>query len=244
MDVRDIEPIGCDEMVELATTEYARLLTHLRELSPADWERPTVCDGWSVRDMVAHLLGAAEANASQRENASQGIRGLRRARRSARPLVDGINDVQVADRRHLGPEELIARLERIAPKAVRGRARTPGPMRRISVPGPLGDRISLGELVDVIYTRDQWMHRIDLARATGSQPLVTGDHDGRIVADVVRDWALAHGQPVTVALDGPAGGVYQQGSGGPTHHLDAVDLCLAVSGRAPGEGLLAVPVTF
>ena len=117
-------------------------------------------------------------------------------------------------------------------------------MRRISVPGPLGDRITLGELVDVIHTRDQWMHRIDLARATGTEALVTGDHDGRIVADVVRDWALAHGQPVTLALDGAAGGVYQQGAGDPTHHLDAIDLCLAVSGRASSEGLLAVPVTF
>lgn len=244
MDIRDIEPIDRDEMVGLATTEYDRLLTHLRELSPSDWELPTACDGWSVRDVVAHLLGAAEANASQLENARQAIRGLPRARRTARPPVDGINDVQVEDRRHLGPDELIARIERIAPKAIRGRARTPAPLRRISLPGPLGGRITLGKLMDVIYTRDQWMHRIDLARATGREPLATADHDGRIVADVVRDWALTHGQPVTVTLDGTAGGRYEQGAGGPTHHLDALDFCLAVSGRAPAEGLLAVPVTF
>jgi uncharacterized protein (TIGR03083 family) len=244
MDVHELVSIDRDEMVGLATAEYDRLLARLRDLEASAWDRPTACDGWSVRDMTAHLLGTAEANASQRENARQSIRGLRRARATGRPLVDGINEVQIDDRRHLRADELIARLHDVAPHAVRGRRRTPGPMRYISVPGPLGDRISLVELVDVIYTRDQWMHRIDLARATGREPLLTAEHDGRIVADVVRDWALTHGQPFVLALDGVAGGSYAQGEHGPSLRLDAIDFCLAVSGRAPSDGLLAVPVTF
>ena len=28
----------------------------LRELSDEDWQRPTACDGWTVRDIAAHLL--------------------------------------------------------------------------------------------------------------------------------------------------------------------------------------------
>ncbi len=244
MDINEVRPIDRDEMVGLATTEYDRLLALLGELDPAAWDRPTACDGWSVRDMVAHLLGAAEANASLVENARQLLRGRGRVRDDGRPLVDGINDVQVDDRRHLSAAELIDRLAVVAPRAVRGRRRTPPPLRRVPVPGPLGDSITLGFLVDVVYTRDQWMHRVDIARATDRDLVLTGAHDGRIVADIVRDWAAAHGEPFALELTGPAGGHYHQGHGGPRLTVDAVDLCLAVSGRAPAEGLLAVPVVF
>lgn len=244
MDITEVRPIDRDEMVGLATTEYERLLTLFRELEPAEWDRPTVCDGWSVKDMVAHLLGAAEANASLVENARQLLRGRGRVRDDGRPLVDGINDVQVDDRRHLSPAELVERLAAVAPRAVRGRRRTPPPLRRVPVPGPLGDPITLGFLVDVVYTRDQWMHRVDVSRATDRELVLTGAHDGRIVADIVRDWAAAHGEAFELELTGPAGGHYHQGTGGPELTVDAVELCLAVSGRSEAAGLLAVPVVF
>ena len=35
------------------------LLSLLGGLAPADWERPTVCPGWAVRDVAAHLLDTA-----------------------------------------------------------------------------------------------------------------------------------------------------------------------------------------
>jgi len=37
--------------------ERAALLDLLAELSPSEWDAPTVCTGWSVRDVVAHVLG-------------------------------------------------------------------------------------------------------------------------------------------------------------------------------------------
>jgi uncharacterized protein (TIGR03083 family) len=244
MDITEVRPIDRDEMVGLATTEYERLLALFRALEPADWDRPTVCDGWTVKDMVAHLLGAAEANASLVENARQVVRGRGRVRDDGRPLVDGINDVQVDDRRHLSPAELVERLAAVAPRAVRGRRRTPPPLRRVPVPGPLGDPITLGFLVDVAYTRDQWMHRVDVSRATDRELVLTGAHDGRIVADIVRDWSAAHGEAFELELTGPAGGHYHQGTGGPELTVDAVGFCLAVSGRSEAAGLLGVPVVF
>jgi len=35
------------------------LVTLLRSLEPADWDKPTVCPAWSVRDIAAHLLDTA-----------------------------------------------------------------------------------------------------------------------------------------------------------------------------------------
>jgi uncharacterized protein (TIGR03083 family) len=37
--------------------ERAALLTLLESLSEADWAGPTVCPGWSVKDVALHLLG-------------------------------------------------------------------------------------------------------------------------------------------------------------------------------------------
>jgi hypothetical protein len=106
------------------------------------------------------------------------------------------------------------------------------------------ERWRLGFLVDVCYTRDVWMHRVDIARATGRELVLTADHDGVLIADIVREWAARHGQPCTLTLTGPAGGTWTWGDGGPTYELDAVEFCRTLSGRAVGEGLLATPVPF
>jgi uncharacterized protein (TIGR03083 family) len=243
-DVATLTPIDRDEMVGLATTEYHRLVALLRELEPDEWDQPTVCDAWNVREMVAHLLGAAEGNASIRENVRQLARGRRRVRGTARPLVDGINEVQVEERDHLTPAQLLDRLAEVAPRAIRGRHRTPALLRRVSVPDPTGP-LTLGHLVDIIYTRDEWLHRVDICAATGRALELTADHDGRIVADVVREWAATHGEPVVLQLTGPAGGRYHQHDPtAPVVRLDAVTFCQTISGRLPGDGLLAVPVLF
>lgn len=40
------------------TTIEARrtLAAHLAEIDPADWDRPSLCGGWSVKDVAAHVL--------------------------------------------------------------------------------------------------------------------------------------------------------------------------------------------
>jgi hypothetical protein len=88
------------------------------------------------------------------------------------------------------------------------------------------------------------MHRIDATRATGAPLALDADHDGRIVADVVAEWARRHGQAFELTLTGPAGGRYRAGTGGEQIEIDAVELCRTLAGRAPGEGLLGTVVPF
>lgn len=45
-----------------------KLLTLLRSLSPDDWQKPTVCPGWSVKDLAAHLLDTNIRNLSMRRD--------------------------------------------------------------------------------------------------------------------------------------------------------------------------------
>ena len=84
-------------------------------------------------------------------------------------------------------------------------------MRRIPMDSAVAgvkERWHAGYLFDIILTRDTWMHRIDIARATGRIAVLSSDHDARLVADVVAEWARRHGQPFTLHLEGPAGGAF------------------------------------
>lgn len=226
-----------------AEDEYRRLDRLLRSLSDEDWSRRTDCTEWDVRAMVAHLVGAAASNASVREL----VRQARAARRVDRDgdFVDKVNEVQVRERADRTPEQLVADLADVAPRAVRGRRRVPRPLRAVPVPfgPPLGTR-PLGYVLGCIYTRDAWMHRVDISRVTGGDLEVTADHDGWIVADVVAQWAERHGAPYRLHLTGPAGGTWERGTGGEELRLDAVEMMRVVSGRAPGTGLLATTVPF
>jgi uncharacterized protein (TIGR03083 family) len=44
-------------VTDLFPKVHASLLDLLSDLKPGDWEKPTVCSRWSVKDIAAHLLG-------------------------------------------------------------------------------------------------------------------------------------------------------------------------------------------
>jgi hypothetical protein len=96
----------------------------------------------------------------------------------------------------------------------------------------------LGYLFDIGFTRDVWMHRVDIARATGLPMRLTADHDGRIVADIVAEWATVHDDPFTLRLEGPAGGDFVGRGGSTLLVIDAVEFARVLSGRGDGEGVL------
>jgi uncharacterized protein (TIGR03083 family) len=160
-------------------------------------------------------------------------------------LVDRVNDVQVAERRDRSPAALRAELRAASTRGVAMRRRVPAWLRSLPVPfgPPLGTR-PLGYLLGRIYTRDAWMHRVDITRATGVPMVLTADHDGRLVEDVVAEWACAHGRPFDLRLSGRAGGRWTRGERAETVELDAVEFARIVSGRSVGAGLLAHPVPF
>jgi hypothetical protein len=96
----------------------------------------------------------------------------------------------------------------------------------------------------VILTRDPFLHRVDICRATGVAMTATAEHEGAIVDDVVREWAGRHGSAYDLTLTGPAGGRWQHGEGGEPISMDAFEFCRVLSGRSPASGLLTTPVPF
>jgi uncharacterized protein (TIGR03083 family) len=232
--------------MRLANTEYERVADLLRRLTPFDWGRPTDCPAWDVRAMAAHTLGMAEMAASMRESARQNWLAHRRGGL----FIDALTSVQVEKHRSLSPEGIVDRMAAIGPRAVRGRRRTPRFIRGIRMPidqlvGDTTEPWTFGYLIDVILTRDPWMHRVDISRAIDRPMVLTSEHDGILVADVVMEWASRHGEACTLILTGPAGGEWSFGhDAGPRLELDAVEFCRILSGRASGTGLLSVQVPF
>src|SRR5215204_5264330 len=227
---REIPPITPDRVAEVATAELEASIALLADLDDHDWTRPTDCAGWTVHDLTAHLVGQYQGLVKP----GVFLRRHRRAHRRYPALsrLDADNRQQIDDLGgHAGPE-LVAMLAAIGPKAIRARRRLPGLLRRQHIgrmypEEPLADD-RLSYVLDVLGLRDPWMHRVDLARATG-RPLVLGGHD-RVVAALGR---AGEGPPVLLELTGPAGGRWALGDGSPvaTVRADAVDYLRALSGR-------------
>jgi uncharacterized protein (TIGR03083 family) len=236
--------IGRGEARRLAEQEYRRFADLTATLTPEEWALPTDCAAWDVRKVALHVLGSADAQASPAQFVHQLRRGLPLNKQiDSHHWVDGLNELQIRERAHLSSTELVVQLKEAGPRAVRGRWRTPPPLRYLPLPfGPPIGWQPLKYLLDVGFTRDIWCHRIDICQATGRPMHLTPDHDGRLVADIVAEWAAIHHEPFGLVLEGPAGGTFRQGHDGEHVRLDALDYIRTLTGRLPGQGVLAHPL--
>lgn len=239
-DAARIAPLTRVEVETLALQEWRRLLHTLETLQEDDWNQPTPCTAWTVRDMVAHQAGAYAAFNSFSEFRRQYFVPPPKGRLPE----DLINEIQIADRQRKTNAELIAEIREKGARTIANRQRIPFFLRAVSTGRPDGTKLNLGHLLDVIFTRDTWMHRLDLSRATHRAMNLTRDHDGRIVELVMRDvntllLPKLGGQLLVIELTGVAGGTWRIGAVHPsssatpraTIRMDALDFNIYASGR-------------
>lgn len=246
MQVTEIPKPSHREAMELAATEYGCFFDLIGTFADEDWTRQTDCDLWDARALVAHVAGAANGCASIRVMMRQQRTAGRRAKEKGTDSIDEWTGLHVEERQGKSPAEIVAEIESVFPRALKGRKRMPAPVRAIPYrfETPIDRRESVGYLNDTIFTRDVWMHRVDLTRATSRAMVLTPEHDGRLIAGIVKEWAMLHGKPFRLILDGPAGGSFAQGEDGEELRLDAVEFCRTVGGRDQGSGLLSQQVPF
>lgn len=245
IEVTSIPRIGHDEAMQITAAENRAFAAAIAAIGADEWSIQTECDRWDVHALVAHVIGSAASQASPREFVRQVRKG--------KPIMvelgssfwwDGMNELQVRERADATPAELAAEWDEASAKALKARTKLPRPIAALPVlalPEPVG-RQQVRYLFDMGFTRDVWMHRIDLAVALGRPPAFTAAHDGRILADIVAEWAGTHGKPFTLELPGPAGGTYVAGDGGQHVSVDPVELCRCLTGRASADGVLAHPL--
>lgn len=216
-----IAPVSRHEAARLAAEEIRHLLHLLEQLAGEDWAQPTDCTEWTVQDMTAHLAGACAGWASWKQFFRQTV--FNPYIRATDVPIDAINRRQLEERAGRTPQQLIHELHTTGLKAVRTRQKLPGLLRRLRIPArPMPGSMSIAYLVDVIYPRDQWMHRMDICRATGKTLAISPDHDGRLLDLVMLDIArtLAGSLALTVNVTGALTAAYRLGSGAARAELD------------------------
>jgi len=98
-----------DQIWQTIHAERAALADVLRTLTPAEWEQPSLCLGWTIRDVAAHVISSPQATVGQVMAAMVRARGSfnrcmfdEAKRRSARPTERIIADYRrlAKSRRH------------------------------------------------------------------------------------------------------------------------------------------------
>jgi uncharacterized protein (TIGR03083 family) len=87
-------------LMDLAFEERTDLVAYLKTLSTDDWNAASLCDRWTVKDVVAHVVSYEELN----------IVGL--AKRFAKGWIVRANEVGVKEFGVLSPDELTEHLDR------------------------------------------------------------------------------------------------------------------------------------
>ncbi|MFD5741073.1 maleylpyruvate isomerase family mycothiol-dependent enzyme [Streptomyces massasporeus] len=148
---------------------YADAWTHsieaiselLQQLPEAEWNRRTPCPGWSVRDVVSHVIGLdCEMLGDPRP-----IHSLPRDLFHVTNEHQRYMEMQVDVRRHHTAPEMTSELEYVIirrNRQLRNESRDPG----TKVRGPLGSELTLEESMRR-HAFDVWVHEQDLRTALG-----------------------------------------------------------------------------
>ena len=192
----------------LAREERADLAAFLATLSPQQWQAPTLCAGWRVRDVVAHVISYDDLDT--RHLLAYVIQGRLRLGR--------VNAVALARYNAVSPEQLLALL-------------TDHPQPR-GVPAALGGRVGLTEAL--IHHQDI---RRPLAqpRAIPPERLLPALRIALIAPDIGGLWRIRGVRLVATDLPFSAG-IGQEVRGPAEALLMTIAGRHGVAGELPGPG--------
>ncbi|MBV8787721.1 MAG: maleylpyruvate isomerase family mycothiol-dependent enzyme [Mycobacterium sp.] len=83
------------DLMTMARAERADLAEFLATLTPQDWEAPTLCTKWNVKDVVAHVISYEELSTAQL------------VKRFAKGWIVRTNQIGVDEFSSLGPQQLL-----------------------------------------------------------------------------------------------------------------------------------------
>lgn len=207
------------------------LVATLGSLSDDEWSTPTECAPWTVKDVMAHLIGWNEAVVSPAHLFRQATSGWKRRGSHSGNWLDATNQYQVDVLASASPAEIVARFEELSPRFHKVRSRYGLATVAFPMKEPFsGTWVPVRFLFDTIFVRDHFMHHIDICSALG-QTLPVGDAEVRVAHDVFREWGDKTDASVTLDLSGAAGGTLVRGAGDVHISGDAIDLCRTLAGR-------------
>lgn len=137
---------------------------------PADaWDGPSLCAGWSVRDVVAHLAGQGE-DFLDRSRTKALSKAARQGADVVVPLLVGTNRRHQEEGRRFTPSELIGRMQDNRGRVAVRILQIPTLLWLMKIRGMVPMRMYEAMGLQVF---EGWVHRQDIQRAQGE-----GDGDG------------------------------------------------------------------
>lgn len=190
--------------------QQAAFIDLLRRLDGDEWDRPTACPGWSVKDVAAHVLGDHIGRLSIHRDGYHVLRP--RDGEAFSNFLDRINEEWVDAARRISPPMLIELLAGIGDQIVEfwqtidmdalgGPVRWAGPERH-----PFW--------LDVAREYSEyWTHQQQICDATGRTGLTDPHYFGPVIdtflrglPHTLRDVNAPQGASLQVIVTGPAGG--------------------------------------
>ena len=179
-------------------------------LSRSDWNRETVCDGWSVKDIVAHILGDDSAALSAGRDGERGG-WLAGSFAEVVAQLNQRNEAWVDAWRHASPAVLLELLERTGPSMASYYASldpwAPGPAVDWAGQGP--HQMWLHVARDLT---ERWLHQAQIRDAAEQAPFDDPPMMGAVLRTFARALPVAYqdleapdGASITIAIVGPAG---------------------------------------
>jgi uncharacterized protein (TIGR03083 family) len=223
------------------------------ELSPDDWQRPTECPGWTVKDIVSHIVGVESLLLGRPVPDHEPAPAPH-----VRNELGRFNEVEVDYRRSRPPASLLEEFREVTSARL--------DVLRSLVPDDLGKDswtpIGPGTVGDLLELRvvDCWVHEQDIRRAAGLPGHMDGPMVGRVLERLARNLgrivAKAAGCPdgtaavfvvpgrwgftATVTVAGGRGSVTEGGHDAPTVRLqmDAETFVCLIAGRCTPQAEL------
>lgn len=113
-----MKPLGPIDTTPLFPALRQKLIDLLRGLSPDDWQRDTICAGWSVKDIVSHILDTAlRTVAMYRDSYFSSDKPIIESYRDLVDYLNQLNNDWVRATRRLSPALLVDWLEQAGREA-------------------------------------------------------------------------------------------------------------------------------
>jgi uncharacterized protein (TIGR03083 family) len=207
--------------VEGLRAERAAILEVLHSLSEDEWNRPSDCAGWTVRDVVAHM-----------GSVYHGVVDPSKMPDTSGPDPEGAMEAPVAERRTWPVAEVLAEYETFSEQAINVFAMAQDePLASTQLPmGAFGTHPM--SMLAGTFTFDAYCHlRNDILAPNGPIDRPEPPRDEQRLQPTV-EWMLAGlpwmcaadlavvDRPLVLVLDGPGGGTWTLAPGGPEGRID------------------------
>ncbi|MHB8681793.1 MAG: maleylpyruvate isomerase family mycothiol-dependent enzyme [Acidimicrobiales bacterium] len=244
-------PGAHEPVVEALAEEWAAIAALGELLVPGEWELPSECPGWSVRDLVSHLIGI-ERGLLGDEPPSPPLQAPH-----VRNAIGARNEAWVVSRRgRPGPEVLAEFRDVTCRRLEQLRAMEEPDLARVG-PSPVGE-VPYREFM-AVRVMDCWVHEQDIRVATGrpghsdgpaaaialgriasAMPFVVGKKAGAPDGTSLRfELAGTPGRQLDVVVRGGRAALEDVDDPGTVLHMEADLFWRLGCGRVTGEAALA-----